>query len=85
MIRSQNFLGWCLAILGVAMGSLIGAALLLFLFRGGWPGVSMMTGLVGAGAVAGLSLGTVVGIWWPKQHSAVSDATGDWRDAFRRR
>ncbi len=85
MIRSQNFLGWCLAILGVAAGGLIGGAMVWFVFRGGRSGVSTMTGLVGAGAIAGLSLGAVVGIWWPKQHSAVSDATGDWRDAFRRR
>lgn len=73
-------------VFGAAMGVLAGCAILLFVFRGGHSGVSVMTGLVIAGAVLGLSLGGMVGLWRFKQPDAASPVpTGDWRDFFRRR
>ena len=81
MIGSRHVWGWCIAILGAA----VGVAMVWFVFRGGRSGVSLMTELVSAGAIAGLGLGALVGAWRLKQPRAASSSpTGDWRDFFRR-
>ena len=78
MTRSQY-------IFGAAVGAIIGVAILLFVFRGGRSGVLLMTGLVIAGAIAGLGLGAAVGLWRLKQPTSTGYLpTGDWRDFFRR-
>jgi hypothetical protein len=73
-------------VFGAAAGAILGGAILFFVFRGGRSGVSVMTGLVIAGALVGLGLGTMVGLWRLKQPGPTGElSTGDWRDAFRRR
>ncbi len=81
MNNSPRFWLWCKAILVAA----VCGAIAWFTVRGGRSGVSLMTGLVSAGAIAGLSLGAMVGAWRLKQPRAASSSpTGDWRDFFRR-
>jgi hypothetical protein len=77
---------WSKAAIAIAIGGLIGGAVLWFTFRGGHTGVAVMTGLVIAGALLGIGLGAVVGLRRLRQPQIVSfPSTGDWRDAFRRR
>jgi len=78
MTRSQY-------VFGAAVGAVLGVAMLLFVFRGGRSGVLLMTGLVIAGAIVGLGLGTAVGLWRLKEPAPTGElSTGDWRDFFRR-
>jgi len=82
MIRGWHVWNGCKAIVGAGV---VGVTL-WFTFRGGRSGVSVMTGLVIAGAIVGLGLGTMVGLWRLKQPAPMGElSTGDWRDAFRRR
>ena len=78
MTRSQY-------VFGAAVGAILGVAILVFVFRGGRSGVLLMTGLVIAGAIVGLALGAVVGLWRLKQPASAGELpSGDWRDFFRR-
>ena len=75
----------CQYVFGAAVGAILGVAILVFFFRGGRSGVLLMTGLVIAGAMVGLALGAVVGLWRLKQPASAGELpSGDWRDFFRR-